>query len=184
MSNITKTIAALGVVAGLGVAALPLSSYAAQSNDVTVRANVESNIAVSAADTLVDLGNIISGGPIAEGKTTVTVTTNANKGYTLKIADADNETAMTNLSGGLDKIPAGAPAVGNTAWGVKGGAIDTYTGVTTDGLTLATVANPTTGGADAINSGKTEVTFGVSAGTGLASGTYEDVVVFTAEANS
>ena len=58
MSKSTKIIAALGVVAGLGVAALPLSSYAAEgdgtiSGSVTIGANITSSIAMriqSAAD--------------------------------------------------------------------------------------------------------------------------------------
>ena len=40
MSKITKTIAALGVVAGLGVAALPLASYAATTQNIAVEAEI------------------------------------------------------------------------------------------------------------------------------------------------
>ena len=48
MSKITKAIAVLGVVAGLGVAAMPLSSYAATEADATVQAEIKT--ALSQAD--------------------------------------------------------------------------------------------------------------------------------------
>ena len=48
MSKITKTIAALGVVAGLGVAALPLASYAATTQNITVEAEIGATLSVGA----------------------------------------------------------------------------------------------------------------------------------------
>ena len=46
MSKVTKTIAALGVVAGLGVAALPLASYAADTQNIAVEAKIGETLSV------------------------------------------------------------------------------------------------------------------------------------------
>ena len=188
MSNIVKTIAALGVVAGLGVAALPLSSYAVETGPVTVRAEIDNSISVTSASNEVNLGTLIVNGPVSEGSVDVTVATNDSKGYTLTVKDADSVTDMVNSASATSKIPAGVPAQGKSFWGVKGGTQGAYTPVTAAGVelakTTASTGTTTTEDGTLVNGEITKVTFGVSAGTGLEAGTYEDDVVFTATVNT
>ncbi len=188
MSNITKAIAALGVVAGLGVAALPLSSYAVESGPVKVTAVVDNTISVTANDTEVNLGTVMPNGPVSSASTTVTVATTNETGYTLVVKDADERTGLykNNADGSLNTtdgkfIPAGAPAKGTTAWGVRADAAAAYQGVTPysgAGVELKkTTASATTAG------DTTSVDFGVSVNTGFESGTYTGEVVFVATVN-
>lgn len=187
MSNITKAIAALGVVAGLGVAALPLSSYAVESGPVKVTAVVDSTISITANDTEVNLGTVMPGGPVSTGSTSVTVASTNTSGYTLVVKDADENTGLYTVTDGVvnvagANIAAGAPAKGTTAWGVRKDntsafqAITPYSGA---GIELKkTTSSPTVDGET------TNVEFGVSVATGFAAGTYEGEVVFVATANS
>ena len=46
MTKSTKIIAALGVIAGLGVAALPIGAFAASTQEVTVKVNIDSSISL------------------------------------------------------------------------------------------------------------------------------------------
>lgn len=129
MSNLSKTIAILGVVAGLGVAALPLSSYAAQpeptdpakvidgdandknaetgkvATDTSINLLIEDVLSIdtSADVVLLNKANSYTGTAL-----TVNVATNNSKGYTLNIAGtADtNPTDLTSTTVSADKIVA------------------------------------------------------------------------------
>lgn len=189
MSNITKAIAALGVVAGLGVAALPLSSYAAETGPVKVTAVVDSTISITANDNEVNLGTVMPGGPVSTASTSVTVASTATAGYTLVVKDADENTGLytTNADGSLNTtagafIATGAPAKGSTAWGVRKDNTVAFTGVTP--YSGAGVELKKTTGSATVDGDTTNVEFGVSVATGFAAGTYEGEVVFVATANS
>lgn len=190
MSNISKAIAVLGVVAGLGVAALPLSSYAATSRDVKVTAKVDNTISVSADTTEVNLGTISANGAPSVGSVNVNVTTSNASGYKLSVASTNKDAALysVNESGVIDttasKAITSSSAVkqGSTAWGVKGGDLLNWTKVA-----ASTDATPTlirTTAAPAATGEPTKVEFGVSVGENFAEGTYEGYVVFTAETNA
>lgn len=188
MSNITKAIAALGVVAGLGVAALPLSSYAAETGPVKVTATVDNTISVTANDTEVNLGTVMPNGPVSSASTSVTVATTNETGYTLVVKDSDENIGLykTNADGSLNMtagqfIEAGAPAKGSTAWGVRADATKAFQGVTAysgAGIELKKTTTSATTAGDT-----TDVEFGVSVATGFTNGTYEGAVVFVATAN-
>ncbi len=196
MSKIAKSMAILGVVAGLGVAALPLSSYAAEgsvrSGDVTVRVTVDSSLAVASSESDINLGTINSGTPVREGTTNVTVSGSSQLNWQLSIEDKDANNALTLtdadgaiLSGAADgtqKISAGAPAKGTSNWGFMGGTVTSFEAVPVAGA--GTVFATGTFGADAsaenLGTDTTTVTFGVSAGPGLEDGVYKDTVVFIA----
>lgn len=200
MSKIAKSMAILGVVAGLGVAALPLSSYAAgnpvRSGDVTVRVKVDSSIAVTSEKSEIDLGTINVGTPVSQGVTRVSVSGTAGT-YSLAVIDKDeinslalvdpNDDAILDSTKGIPATSAAAPVQkGTSAWGVKGGGIADFTAVPiSTGTPLALVekgdlsTTQTEGQPDSAEA-ITDVTFGVSAGSGLENGTYRDVVVFIA----
>lgn len=197
MSKMSKAIAVLGVVAGLGVAALPLSSYAATTATRTAQVQVEVAGGISLAfdqpDTqiegatfnettrLLDLGQVTLGGAIKEGSFKVVVETNNPIGYELKIAAKDS-TDMTSENG--DTIATGTPTANTTtsAWGYKVGAGSyqplSLTGDVISAADDATVA-PSEGDSGRPSKG-TDVTFGVAAQSSQAEGTYVGNVVFTA----
>ena len=81
MSKVTKTIAALGVVAGLGVAALPLASYAADTQNIAVEAEIGSTISVETPTAAtVELAPTY-GAAATTGSSSVTVKTNNLNGF-------------------------------------------------------------------------------------------------------
>lgn len=193
MSKMTKTIAALGVVAGLGVAALPLSSYAAQ-REVEISANVLSAIAVSTdaegetstTKGTLNLGDVTPGSSEATKDLAVTVSTNSTTGYTLTLKDAATDASLMN---GANKIPAGATVgQGETAWGVRGAADgnsdldeETWVAVPASNKTALTIRNKDAGALEG-NAETTSVTFGVSVADdgNTPAGTYTSTVIFTA----
>lgn len=191
MSKMSKAIAVLGVVAGLGVAALPLSSYAAdeptnysQSAQAQVKVEVGGAISIStdAADGVVDLGQMKINGVSDTKDLNVTVSSNSEIGYDLTIKSATSETALVTPSGA--KIPADANiAAGTSAWayrlaGETEGTYGDWTAIT------ASPVNILSHTADAANTGAmtgtTKVNFGASASGTQQEGIYTGTVVFTA----
>lgn len=191
MSKMTKTIAVLGVVAGLGVAALPLSSYAtaglSDTANITAQAVVGDSIEITAGQTTVTMTNVVAGATENEASTDLTVRTNNVNGYSVNIKDADTETALKTAdgSGTATGIPAGVPSQGTNAWGFKTSStasnvtIDSewaaYRAVSTSEKNIATGTTASAAEGDVIS-----LTFGVTVDTTIAAGTYEDVVVVTA----
>lgn len=187
MSKIAKSIAVLGVVAGLGVAALPLSSYAAESAPVTISAIVDSSIAVTAGKDTVDLGTIAAGTGIATQTVSVTVSGSVSK-YNLGIVDKDADASLkwTGLADGQETagdgteeaIPATADlATATKGWAFRKGESGAWTAVPASGATAAPIVpggNLTTAGVT------TDITFGVKADGTLKNGIYQDQVIFTA----
>ncbi len=177
MSKISKTVAVLGVVAGLGVAALPISTYAANPETVNLNVKVVDKIELDADSTTVNI-NATNGAAVTgqEGTVTLTVKTGNSKGYTLNA-----KTGSVDLADGSgNSIPAGAPITGSSLWGMKGGnqVFQNYTGLqTADQLVKKTAIAPT------IGEDATAVTFGVTTATNQAAGTYTGTAVFTATAN-
>lgn len=197
MSKMTKTIAALGVVAGLGVAALPLSSYAAvvtDSTTVTAQAVIGEAISVTAdaADDTVTITDVTANQDVKEGSTVLTVQTNNVNGYNLTIKDSDTVTALTtDGTDATNGIPAAAALTkGTKGWGFK-------TATTTEGVTVSasaqayraietgtqTIASRASG-ASVEDGDKVTLTFGVVVDSSIAAGTYSDDVVITATTNS
>ncbi len=140
MSKMTKTIAALGVVAGLGVAALPLSSYAAEVTntgatqagvDVTFQATVGNSISITASEGTVSINNLIANQDVAEASTDITVATNNAAGYQLRIKDKDSTLALMPAADGTAAgIAAGVPTKGTNAWGFKASSDDITVDIT------------------------------------------------------
>ncbi len=198
MSKMSKAIAVLGVVAGLGVAAMPLSSYAASSDieqaqvQVKVGGSINLTLDKAASDTtstwtqqgnILNLGEIKINGDVATGAIDAKVETNDVMGYTLSMR-ALNEGVMKGDSG-ID-IPNVAPAKGTAGWGynLDGGATFTQmpttdTMIVSDGNTAAITPAPTEEGAAKADA-TTTVTFGVAADSSIPEGTYTGTVVFTA----
>lgn len=199
MSKMSKAIAVLGVVAGLGVAALPLSSYAATSAVKSTKVQVEVAGGISIAfvaptaqpegsdaeftfadnNNLLDLKTITLGGPIKQGALGVKVSTNNPIGYTLT-ASVQGDGALVNETG--DEIPAGVPQASGTdsAWGIKGGDLgDTWTKVTSTGVAVKS-STTVAGGEGAQASESVDVTVGANVKSTQPEGTYKGTLIFTA----
>ena len=179
MSKMTKVIAALGVVAGLGAAALPLGTYAKDATaTVDIYATVDESLSIEASNKSVNIGPLFAGGGIATGSTTVTVSTTADEGYTLYIKDSDSTEALVKMSAdgltidGSAQIAASDLKGTASGWGYKGGNKTEYTAITTSNVEIDST--------DSEGTGTTEVTFGVRVADGQAEGTYKGGVIFTA----
>ena len=117
--TITKVIATLGVVAGLGVAALPLTSYAAHS-EVDVYIEVEGLLTVAAAATDLDLGQTDASVAAVPQTTIVTVTDNSGGTHdiVMGVDNAAASAALIHTSTPTNLIPASATNViaGTAGW--------------------------------------------------------------------
>ncbi len=205
MSKMSKTIAILGVVAGLGVAALPLSSYAATSSTdgtpvsdtATVKLTIDKKLSIALDKKEADLTDGTTTDDIA-----VTVITNNTKGYSLKIAGTagTNPTSLTGNNANTDQIvafskgadaPAALAVEGNASvWGYTVAGDDKV-----DGFTATTLFAGVKGAADAdtIASSDAEtaaagnvttVTFAAALVNNQPAGTYTGEVTFTASDNA
>ena len=203
MSKMSKAIAVLGVVAGLGVAALPLSSYAAdepysQSASADVQVEVSGAISIEVdngatdadvAKNLVDLGQIkLNGGIVSKGLK-VTVKTNTgvqdDVAYSLTMTTETANNALINENG--VELPAGVPTQGTSAWGYALGSslTDTTADITGWAAVPAKGSTPVELKASgnvpsAGHSEDTFVNFGATASNNQKEGVYKGTVVFTA----
>lgn len=114
MSKSTKIIAALGVVAGLGVAALPLNSFAAETGDVNLKVTVGSTISmtIDGADrstTPLEKAVAMDNNDTDSSLTaSIKVTTNDADGYILSVKDKAGDGAALKgaQAGNTQTIPA------------------------------------------------------------------------------
>ncbi len=204
MTKSTKIIAALGVAAGLGIAALPAgaifavtdpifdySSDTATSANVTVRLNVGEAIAlkVSATDCLGDSDSAEAGVQSFTlsdaGSCTMNVSggTNAVSGFDLKVAIADGATSYLKLAGSTtqtsqNSIPGqngSAVAAGTAGWNLTGGALTNFAPTSTATTMLRTQ------GAKQLT---TEVTYNFATGADQESGEYSTQLTYTIAPNT
>lgn len=180
MTKSKKIVAVLGVVAGLGAIAFPLTSYAA-TQDVNITVGVDETVAISVNNPSVSK-NIATNAAIDESMTTTaTVTVNSSKGYKLSIYGSGGGTVANSLYRGAttDAIPAGVPAQGQSYWGYKGGNTNDLKAVPLQAsadLIKTTTEASTTGD-------QTLITFGVTASVGQTPGSYTGKVTLSAVLN-
>lgn len=189
MSKTTSALIALGVVAGLGAAALPLSTYAdgnPKTAQVGVTLEIEDELSIEAdkntSDKLVDLSE-------GSDSVTLTVITNNQKGYdlTIKGSAEGHPTTLTSETGspivagtGIPTAPAALDNSTDSQWGYRltDWTANMYAGVTPSDVSINKTNTATTSTGDT-----TEVTFGVSLKDGQEAGTYNGEVTFTATNN-
>ncbi len=132
MTKSTKIVAVLGVIAGLGVASLPLGTFA------TTYVVTPYGASPKTVDTEIELtiGNAVGIATNAEKKCSastlpnttascqqiISIGTNSANGMTLTVADKDANTDLTNTAAN-DKIVAanGDIAAGDGKWNISGG---------------------------------------------------------------
>lgn len=208
MSKMSKAIAVLGVVAGLGVAALPLSTYAAlgdslqegaYTQNATAQVRVEVGGAISIATSIgtakatdnkpkmVNLGELMPGSIVeaTEANTlNVQVTSNGKDAkYGLYINSLNGKTAMVGDKTGdtIDTLADGATlTAGTSAWGYKLDDATDYVGIpaTAKKIVDTKVLTDTTPGTTDVD--KHTIKFGVAASTTQTPDIYTGTVVFTA----
>ena len=190
MSKMSKAIAVLGVVAGLGVAALPLSSYAVETATTNVKAQaiVGDSIAISSSADTITMNDVKANQEINKSSATITVQTNNATGYSVSIKDTDSDTALKPTDGGTaEGIPAKVPVKGSNGWGYMVSSVSE--GLTNDATDYAAVKSGpapivSKNSASAAAGDTFELTFGVTVDTTIAAGTYEDQVTLTATTNN
>ena len=205
MTNLTKAIAVLGVVAGLGVAALPLSSYAvttpvegtgnplSASKPVQLQLTVKETLSMFVTN---EAGDADVTSPVELTSTDnksfesapIAIKVNAgNKdGYYLTIQGSTSGDDRTVLTNGSANIEAGdLSSTTASQWGYKvlkgadGATLDaTWNAVAADGATT-TIDSLTAAGVQT-----TKVTFGANIIDGQESGVYNGQVTFTATAGA
>lgn len=175
MTKSTKIIAAIGVIAGLGVAALPVGAFAVSTQDVTVKVNIDSSISLGVDQNTTQVTMAPNQADSSSLKTKLTVSTNNAAGYKLEVKDKD---ADTSLKSGTNTIPAAAAvSAGTAAWNVKGG-----DKVFQSGAAITAADQLVTESSAPAASAQTDMTYGVSTSSNQASGTYQDVITYTATA--
>ena len=177
MSKYSKIVATLGVITGLGIASLPLASFAApiplvdgtpKSANVKVQLTVGDAVAIAVNSNDANAGNAAPN-QTKNAATTVSYATNKSTGMTLTVKDADVDTNMTaghtGTVAGTDVIAAGTQGAvaGQGQWSIKGGLL---------ALKVAESSAP-------VNT-DVAVTYNISTGASQLPGTYEDTIVYTA----
>lgn len=200
MSKVSKAIAVLGVVAGLGVAAMPLCKCQAittATKDQPVNVEVLGTISITVTNvaeagdfdpdtSTLNLGDVIMNGPVVSKSLDVVISSNGPRQVSLSIRDSDSETGLVS---GTDVIPAitgTTLAQGDAGWGYKVNDAADWAAITADDVMIVTRGTTSTGHEnDAIVPGKnnelhTTVTFGAAANPSIPEGTYTGAVIFTA----
>ena len=171
MSKYSKIVATLGVITGLGIASLPLATFAApiplidgtpKSANVKVKLTVGDAVAIAVDSNDANAGNAAPN-QTKSATSTVSYATNKATGMTLTVKDQD-------VAAGTQ----GAVA-GQGQWSIKGGLLATDTAMVKSTDTALKVAESSA----PINTDVT-VTYNIATGASQLPGTYEDTIVYTA----
>ena len=195
MLNSKRIIAGLGVVAGLGVAMLPLTSYADTVSDTsdaeTITVNVADTISVSVSATYAS-GSAIAvnqGEENTAGLThTVTVAGNTYNDYTLTVAASNTNLVHSSVSSAtIPTLSEASSTLSAGSWGYQyttaaGGSAynGTWQPLSTSGSTIHSAS----GTKSTTYSEDWGVKYGVKAAENQLSGTYTTTVTYTATANA
>lgn len=190
---ITKVIAGLGIVAGLGVAALPLSSYAAseESSNVTVNVTINDTIGTVSPDCANSSGEGAAGTSI---NSSCGISGSSNAGISILIKDADS--TLNLVSGSNTIAPIGGVLTdanfaftnianinaGNGGWGYAVASSDagiTVTSGYTDYNPITATDVKVAGTTAASTVSNTSINFRAVTPASQAPGTYTDTVVVT-----
>ena len=208
MTKTKNLFLGLGVTATLGFAALPLASYAATTYspasppydecvgtqtsdscalDVDVNVNVSTIISLSLDSATTSTSLLPNAADLTHLATTATVVTNSLGGYQLTLRDAGVDpsgnphlsTSLVNAAG--DEIPsvAGTPTAGTSKWGIKLPNSSDWVALPASTATPLNVKTNNNNAKNAINESST-VNYGVSTSSDQSTGTYSNVVTYTA----
>ena len=181
MTKYAKIMATFGVLAGLGVASLPLATFAANNSETTVKVTVQEGISIANDNATADAGNKTPG-EAGSATSNLTAATNNAAGLKITVKDKDEDTSLraagiTGSVAGVDFIPTAASGTGS--WSLKGGDLVADTAMVpqshTTGLVVKNTSGPST---EAV-----AMTYRIEPGAAQRQGTYEDVIVYTVTKN-
>ena len=204
MSKSTKVIAALGVAAGLGIAALPAATFAeAQYTNNVVPLKVIINDTLSLAG--VTTGDFASteGLTLAAGqndstsKTVWTAISNDTDGWTVSVAPTDTGTNILSNGVAADDISPFTSEVTDlstnttSGWGIKLNNLAQAVSATGSHFTTSGFTGVTTGPDQVVTSSTTsgtagqtfETIYGIDLADDQAAGTYSGSITFTIAGN-
>lgn len=189
-------IAGAGVVAALGVAALPVATFAADvagsPYTETVKATIDSSCGAytddagttAAASKEVGTATLKNGGTATLQGQKVYLICNNTTGWTLSFVGGDGKTASSDLTSGTNKIASGASSEGTSYWNITfGGDKITFANtnpvvVKTEGQTVASTSAPSDKAA------YFQPTYNFGASSTQAAGTYTGAVTYTLTQNN
>lgn len=189
MSKYAKIVATLGVITGLGIASLPLASFAApiplvdgtpKTTNVKVQLTVGDAVAIAIDSNDANAGNAAPN-QTKSATSTISYATNKATGMILSVKDQDISTDMTaghtGTVAGTDVIAAGTQGAvaGQGQWSIKGGLFSADTAMVKFNETALKIAESSA----PINTDVT-VTYNISTGASQLPGTYEDTIIYTA----
>ena len=193
--SVKNTIKVLGVAAALGVAAMPLCSYADSiSGKVQIDVTLPGSISLKLDDHAVSGSGVISttsasveamSADLTSMSTSAKVSLNqAGGSYTLTLIDEDNDTSLKHATLN-DKIDtaAGTPTAGTASWAVSIDGGTNWIAMVPQSGTPIEVASKTAASGAVFNDDETVIKYGVATSGAIAAGTYSDTVVYTVTAN-
>lgn len=189
MSKYAKIVATLGVITGLGIASLPVATFAAPialdgsvpaTQNVVVQLTVGDAVAVSADNGTANGGNAAPN-QSKNATSGISYATNAANGMVVNVKDVDEDTNMT-VSGhtgtvaGTDVIAAGTTGstAGSGSWSIKGGLLTADTAMVKQSETALKVAESN----GPVNT-NLNMTYNIATGGSQLPGTYQDTIVYT-----
>ena len=189
MSKYAKIVATLGVITGLGIASLPVATFAAPialdgsvpaTQNVVVQLTVGDAVAVSADNGTANGGNAAPN-QAKNATSGISYATNAANGMVVNVKDVDEDTNMT-VSGhtgtvaGTDVIAAGTTGstAGSGSWSIKGGLLNADTAMVKQSETALKVAESN----GPVNT-NLNMTYNIATGASQLPGTYQDTIVYT-----
>ena len=189
MSKYAKIVATLGVITGLGIASLPVATFAApialdgsvpSTQNVVVQLTVGDAVAVSADNGTANGGNAAPN-QAKNATSGISYATNAANGMVVNVKDVDEDTNMT-VSGhtgtvaGTDVIAAGTTGstAGSGSWSIKGGLLTADTAMVKQSESALKVAESN----GPVNT-NLNMTYNIATGGSQLPGTYQDTIVYT-----
>jgi hypothetical protein len=134
----------------------------------------ETSLSIATSGDLVIPVTPVSGGTLATGQNTVTVTSSDVVGYKLYVRSI-NSTDMDNLGSVIPASSNGTPAaLANNTWGYNTDASANFLGMTLSDTLIHGITGPATGG------DITQVTYGVKVDLAKPAGNYQTAVIYTA----
>lgn len=189
MSKYAKIVATLGVITGLGIASLPVATFAAPialDGSVPATQNVVVQLTVGDAVAVLADNGTANGGNAAPNQAKnatsgISYATNAANGMVVNVKDVDEDTNMT-VSGhtgtvaGTDVIAAGTTGstAGSGSWSIKGGLLTADTAMVKQSETALKVAESN----GPVNT-NLNMTYNIATGGSQLPGTYQDTIVYT-----
>lgn len=189
MSKYAKIVATLGIITGLGIASLPVATFAApialdgsvpSTQNVVVQLTVGDAVAVSTDNGTANGGNAAPN-QAKNATSGISYATNAANGMVVNVKDVDEDTNMT-VSGhtgtvtGTDVIAAGTTGstAGSGSWSIKGGLLTADTAMVKQSETALKVAESN----GPVNT-NLNMTYNIATGASQLPGTYQDTIVYT-----